>query len=85
MNSFTATTTNNTQMRVRPRRVADLLIVSSAADGTMNGAARASAHWVAVTPDLSAGEQAPAHVKALAQGLGVDTRVAWAALDGMYG
>jgi hypothetical protein len=88
-NSFTATTTNNAEMRARPRRIADLLIVrggSSAADGVMNArGAHSSAHWVAVMRDPHAGKQAPAHVKALARELGVDTSLAWDALDDMYG
>jgi hypothetical protein len=35
--------------------------------------------------DPHAGKQAPAHVKALARELGVDTSLAWDALDDMYG
>ena len=87
-NSFTATTTNNAEMRARPRRIADLLIVrggSSAADGATDPTgAHSSAHWVAVMRDPRAGTQAPAHVKALARELGVDAGLAWDALDGTY-
>jgi hypothetical protein len=88
-NSFTSTTANNAEMRARPRRIADLLVVcggSSAADGAMHTrGAHSSSHWVAVMRDPHAGTQVPAHVKALACELGVDTRVAWDALDDMYG
>lgn len=88
-NGFGSSATNTANTRARPRRIADLLVVRdcpSAGDTTSDaGDARSSQHWVVLAPDPHAGKRAPAHVSALARRLGVDTTVAWAALDGTYG
>jgi hypothetical protein len=72
----------------RPRRIADLLVVRGnppAGEETSDArGAHSSSHWVALARDPHEGERAPAHVKALALELGVDTTVAWNVLDGMY-
>ena len=87
-NGFKATTATNAEMRAGPRRIAELVIdrgEPSAAGGAMETRrGHSTAHWVAVIPGPSTARQAPAHVKALARELGVDTSVAWEALDGTY-
>jgi len=85
--SSTSRTTNRVEMRARPRHIADLLVVrggSSAADWATDTSAHSSSHWAMVTPDPHADRPAPAQVKELARELGVDTCVAWEALDRMY-
>jgi hypothetical protein len=88
-NSFGSSAARAAKARARPRRIADLLVVDGGPPGAKGasdaGDARSSSHWVALARDSDAGERAPAHVKALARELGVDTTVAWDALDGMYG
>jgi hypothetical protein len=88
-NSLGSSAANTTKTRARPRRIADLLVVRGGppAGGRAGdvGDAHSSSHWVALARDHHAGERAPAHVKALARELGVDTTVAWDVLDGMYG
>jgi hypothetical protein len=88
-NSFGSSAARAAKTRARPRRIADLLVVSGgppAGEGASDaGDAHSSSHWVALARDPHAGERAPAHVKALARELGVDTTFAWEALNGMYG
>jgi len=87
-NSVTSRATDPAEMRARPRRIADLLVFpsgSSAADwATDTRGAHSSSHWVMIPREPDAEKRAPAQVKALAGDLGVDNRVAWDVLDGMY-
>jgi hypothetical protein len=87
--SYGSSATSAARTCARPRRIADLLVVRGnplvGDPATDARGSYSSSHWVAVAHDPHAGERAPAHVKALAQELEVDTAVAWDALDGMYG
>lgn len=86
MNTYATPT--KTMRRSRPHHIADLLVVrdgSSAADPATDTSAYSSSHWAMVTRDPYAEKRAPAQVKGLARELGVDARVAWEALDAMYG
>jgi hypothetical protein len=87
-NSVTSRTTERAEMRARPRRIADLLVFpggpSAADSATDTRGAHSSSHWVMIPREPDAEKRAPAQVKTLARELGVDTRVAWDALDCMY-
>jgi hypothetical protein len=87
-NSFGSSAASAAEPCARPRRIADLFVVRHdppAREPASNlGDAHSSSHWVALARGPYAGEHAPAHVKALARELGVDTTVAWDALDDMY-
>jgi hypothetical protein len=86
MNSY-ATPHRTMSRPARPRHIADLLVVpdgSPAADRATDTSTHSSSHWTMVACDPHAVKRAPAHVKALARDIGVDTHAAWNVLDGMY-
>lgn len=76
------------ETRARPRRIADLLVLSDRSPAgdwaTDTRGAHSSSHWVMIARKPDAGKQAPALVKALAGDPGVDNSVTWDVLDGMY-